>query len=84
MYIYIVKINLRNLKNVMTQKVKLERCVQKCVSKFKVESVKCVKSLINIQMKRQRKTQGEIAKNAYYTDGYIMAHLNQILRNVTA
>ena len=28
MYIYIVKINLRNLKNVMTQKVKLEReCV---------------------------------------------------------
>ena len=25
MYIYIVKINLRNLKNVMTQKVKLER-----------------------------------------------------------
>ena len=44
-------------------------------------------------MKRQRKIQGVIAKNknknktkkeAHYTDGYIMAHVNQILRNLTA
>ena len=39
MYIYIVKINLRNLKNVMTQKVKLERegVCKVCVGKVCVE-----------------------------------------------
>ena len=46
MYIYIVKINLRNLKNVMTQKVKLERegvCRNVCVNwKEKVCVEMCV------------------------------------------
>ena len=46
MFIHIVKVNLRNLKNVMIQKTKLERQgVCRNVSKFKVESVKCVKTL---------------------------------------
>ena len=45
MFIHIVKVNLRNLKNVMIQKTKLERQgVCRNVSKFKVESVKCVKT----------------------------------------